>query len=436
MRGFRQIFAFTFLQHIQTGKYKKMTISLAVLFFLLPVVILSAIEIFSDKESETMTDTSQIEYIYMVDQSRSHLVDIYTLTPPPEDLFRYYEDVETALNEATDYTLVLLVEEDEDGRYTLQYIIPEDTKLKDEVVWSFQSWMDENARGMIAYQRFPQWQYGKYLEQQWAMMEEEIVVESEDALAEGQEILGMLLPYVNIMLLYFLVLFYGQGVANSVVMEKSSKLMDTFLISVKPEAMIFGKVFGIAAAGMMQFLIWIAAVVAGFAGGIAVVKAINPDTQMMLITLMEYLMDLKGAFTVGGTIIGILMVLGGFLLYCSLASIGGAIAGKAEDLSSTNMLFTLILVISFLCVLYAGGLQGMASSETWLNWVPFTSIMVTPSRILLGMVKPLEGIVSMLIVYAAAVLVMWLAARVYKLMSLYSGKVPSFKKVFMMLRGR
>ena len=65
--------------------------------------------------------------------------------------------------------------------------------------------------------------------------------ESDDGAGEIRELLGTFLPYLNVMVLYFLVLFYGQGVASSVVLEKQSKLMDTFLLSVRPEAMVLGK---------------------------------------------------------------------------------------------------------------------------------------------------------------------------------------------------
>ncbi len=56
-----------------------------------------------------------------------------------------------------------------------------------------------------------------------------------------RDILGFVIPYLNTMLLYFFVLFYGQGVAQSVITEKTSKLMEFFLISVCPSAMILGK---------------------------------------------------------------------------------------------------------------------------------------------------------------------------------------------------
>lgn len=442
MKGFRKVFAFTFMQHVRTNGYKRLTITLAILLFLLPVIIMGAVEIFREEDPADALDVQALktEMVYVVDHSNSHLVDLKNIKESPYEHSKEYEDVETALSEATPYTQVILLEEDEEGNYLLTVLLTEDTEIHDvEAQWC-RSQLEIAARSMIAYGRMPESEAyeleKRFFEEQQAYLEETKVSE-EESLEDARDIFSMILPYVNIMLLYFLVLFYGQGVANSVVMEKSSKLMDTFLVSVKPEAMIFGKVFAIAIAGMMQFLIWILAAVLGFAGGTALVKVINPDTNMAIIRLFEVLSEMAGVFSAPGIVLGILMIFGGFILYCSLASIGGAIAAKAEDLASTNMLFTLVLVLSFFAVLYTGGMEGgMSSNEAWLNWVPFTSIMITPSRLLLADIALFPGLVSVLLVYAAAVLVMWMAARVYRIMSLYSGKLPGMKQVIKMVKGR
>ena len=259
--------------------------------------------------------------------------------------------------------------------------------------------------------------------------------EESDGSALVQEILSMALPYVNVMLIYFLVLFYGQNTSGSVILEKTSKLMDTFLISVKPKAMIFGKVLAICAAGVLQFAIWVIAAVAGFAVGTALVRMINPATTMGLVRFFSILGSASGMFTPGAVIIAVLMIVAGMLLYSSMASIGGALAGKPEDLSSTNIFFTLILVVSFLCTLYSGFLsRGMPQGVRWIDIVPFTAILITPSRLLLGYIPLWAGALSLLIVILAAAVIMLLAGRIYKMMSFYKGNPPKLNDVLKMLR--
>ena len=89
---------------------------------------------------------------------------------------------------------------------------------------------------------------------------------------ETMGLLSMLLPFASLMLLYFLVLLYGQSTAANVILEKTSKLMDLFLVSVEPGAMVLGKVLATALAGLLQLAVWAAGLAGGFAIGGAVVR--------------------------------------------------------------------------------------------------------------------------------------------------------------------
>ena len=247
---------------------------------------------------------------------------------------------------------------------------------------------------------------------------------------EGQaaDVLSMVLPFVSLMLLYFLVLLYGQGTAASVLLEKTSKLMDLFLVSVEPTAMVLGKVLATALAGLLQLAVWILSLMGGFAAGGALARQTAPGVTLPLLEVLRGAGRLAGLFSVPA------MLEAGFLLYCSLSAIGGSLAGKAEDLSSTNVLFSLVLVASFLCCMFAGDMDGMTSSARWLDYVPFTAVLVTPSRVLLGQTSLMGGLVSLVLVVACAGLLTALAGRVYRLMSLYKGNPPSLRRVLRMLR--
>lgn len=440
--GFHKIFAFTFRQHIKSKGYKKITWVLGILCFLLPAVIMASIEFFGDDSGQEAGITeSSLAQVYVADISGTEPVDMSFLNQVGDSLYsslQYIdcgESVDKALEQAgnSQDSLVMVIERDETD-YQLHIILPDGSALTEKEAQAYGDFAEQYFTAVLVTKakmsdaQMAEWVAGMTEE---APEEESSEERSSEDIAK--EIFSMLLPYLNIMVLYFLILAYGQGVSNSVVMEKTSKLMDTFLVSVKPEAMVLGKVLAIAIAGMLQFTIWIAALVLGFAAGTLAVKAINPATDMAIIQLFESFSEVSGVFSATGILLAILMIFAGFLLYCSLSAIGGAIAGKAEDLSSTNMLFVMALLISFFCTLYAGGMDGMSSTATWLNWVPFTAILVTPSRLLLGTVSILQGLLSLGIVLLAALLIMWLAGRIYKMMSLYSGKLPSLKQVFGML---
>lgn len=250
---------------------------------------------------------------------------------------------------------------------------------------------------------------------------------------EAMGLLSMLLPFASLMLLYFLVLLYGQSTAASVILEKTSKLMDLFLVSVEPGAMVLGKVLATALAGLLQLAVWAAGLAGGFAIGGAVVR--QTGVTLPLLEVLKGVGRLTGLFSVPAMLEAAGLLLAGFLLYCSLsATIGGSMAGKAEDLSSTNVLFSLVLVASFFCCMFAGGMDGMTSSARWLDYVPFTAILVTPSRVLLGQTSLLGGLVSLALVVVCAGVLTALAGRVYRLMSLYKGNPPTPRRVLRMLR--
>ena len=257
------------------------------------------------------------------------------------------------------------------------------------------------------------------------------------AAGEIREIADIVLPYLNVMLLYFLVLFYGQGVASSVVLEKQSKLMDTFLLSLRPEAMILGKLLAGTLAGILQVLAWIA----GAAGGVlltsGLMHVLYPDAQMGFLLLLKQLGAL-GFFAPGPSILALLIIVGGFLLYCSLAAVGGALAGKQADLGSTNSLFTTLLVASFLIsILGKGSSSGQIISDaSWMNYVPFTAVLTLPSRLVLGEASALTGIVSLVIVLLFALAIAMLAGRLYTLLAFRKGDPPKIKEIPALLRGK
>lgn len=248
-------------------------------------------------------------------------------------------------------------------------------------------------------------------------------IEETDAGASmAQELVGIIAPYVIVMLMYFMVLIYGQSVANSAVMEKTSKLMDLFLVSVKPSAMLLGKTLAISTAGLVQTLAWIFSAVGGCALGTAVVKAVNPRTTLGLIAVFEGAGGVASMFNPAALAVAALIIVAGFLLYCALAGVGGALASKPEELGSTNYLFTMALVISFFACLFTGESAGMMSEAAWLGYVPFTAVLAMPGRLLTGSAGVAQGLVSAAVIIVCALALTWAAGRAYALTAFYRGK--------------
>ena len=434
LKGFQKIFGFTLRQHTKTKGYKGAVIGGALICLLLPVIIMAAIEVFGGNSGLPEGFQNSIQQVFVVDNTGTAPKDFGMLNGMGDASFMdiVYTDCGGGIDQAIALagedknSLILAIDGDETS-YSLSVLLPEDTVLTENDAESLSGFLQAGYIFLL-------------IEGSGANYED---MTSPDAASENEEleeyspidgvrdVLSMVIPFISVMLMYFLVLFYGNGVANSVITEKSSKLMDNLLISVKPGAMVVGKTVAIALAGALQFLAWSASIVCGFALGTFVVKLINPETDMLLILLFETMGEYSGLFTVQGAILALLLVLAGFLMYCGLASVGASIAGKQEDLSSTNMLFALAVVASFLATLQSGT---SVNTNTLLNWIPFTSTLIMPGRLILGEASILAGLGALGITLLTALLIMLLAGRLYKMMALYRGNVPKPKQIFEMLK--
>ena len=463
LKGLGKIFAFTFERQVKSTGYLVGTIVFALLCFLLPAGIMAAVEYFggdSDSAVETAA-VSPVQTVYVADETDG-AADWNLLTQAGSETFGGISYVTCGSLEEADaqagqeeHSLILLLEEAKktaqenalsqvsngsQNGYQMHLLLPDNTSLSEGDAGDLESFLQANFQIILLQKSGIDPAAAAELlvpaTTEVTTVGEEALSETEAALESMREVLGMLLPYLNIMILYFLVLFYGQGVANNVIMEKTSKLMDTFLVAVKPTAMVFGKVLAVTAASMLQFVIVAASLIGGFAAGSALVRMINPDSDMLRVLFFGSLSEFQGVLTVPGILLAVVMMVSGFFLYCSLSAIGGSAAGKPEDLSSTNVVFTTVLIVSFLAALYAGGIGSMDSGAfaKWLDFVPFTSILVTPSRIMLGEVSLGMGFVSLLLVLIVSVLCLLLAGKVYRMMALYKGNPPTPAKLMKMLK--
>lgn len=439
--GFSRIFSFTFSQHIRSKGYKNATIVIALLCLLLPAAIMGLVEYLDEGEAQSGVETeaadlSALSTVISVDLCDEQALDLSALPLFVQQAGgRQLAVVDmgadlTAAGEAaagSDDTLILVTEKSGEG-YSTSILLPDDSGLAQETADSFKTVFDQYTQGLAAFLAGDK-TAGSELSDPAAGDE------AEDPLEGIEDIVSMVVNYLNIMLMYFFVLIYGQGVANSVVMEKSSKLIETFLVSVRPTAMILGKLLAITAAGIMQLLTWAASLAISFAAGTFIVKSMNPQTDMFIIKGFEMLKGLlDGLLSPLNVVLAILLVVAGLLMYCSLAGIGGALASKTEDLSSANVIFTLILVASFLGALAGGGLDPSSQAAPLLDWIPFTAVMITPGKVLMGSLPLWKTAACLAITLLTALLAACAAGKVYRALVLYKGDVPKPKDIVRMLR--
>lgn len=448
--GFGKIFSFTFLHHVKSKGYIASTLIVAMLCLLIPAGVLAGRELMGEGEAEPGQGMKQeseyeageeinlekefenLQFLYVVDRSQDGIDELagfgdYLSKETGIDLqvIDFGNDMEKAAELSSGKRDVMVLTADQVGKdFELNLLVPE-------------GGISETAAESLV----------PFLDQYMESVKSRINGSSEedgnvtDGIDDMKKVVAMILTFLNIMVLYFFVLIYGQSVAGSVVMEKNSKLMEVFLTAVKPSAMIMGKLLAISLSGMLQLISWVLALLIGFGAGGGLAQLINPDAGNPLAEILDLAAALTdGMFSAGRLIAALVMALLGVILYCSLAAIGGSLAGKQEDLSSTNVMFTLILIISFFAALYGGGIEGFGADggllKTLLDWIPFTAVMVTPSKILLGLIPLGYGLGSIALTAAVTIVLVAAAGRLYKVMALYRGQVPSPKDILKLIRAK
>lgn len=454
--GLKKVFGFT-LRHRFTKGWKTTTFVIMLLCFALPVGIMSFME-YSDqnkKPSATISDvyTADLTGGAAFDFSTFNMIASATNNDAYSSITYHSFDTDdealTAADADTGNALALVITSDETDGFHVNVLVPEASALSTDDANDYSDFLDSAfstftiAKSGVSVSDLSalstmNYKYSYYENKDGVdtLVSGDDADTTQNAEASVNNALGYMLPYVNIMLLYFLIIFYGQGTATSVILEKSSKLMDTMLISVKPEAMVIGKVLAQAVSCIIQVGLWVIGLIGGFAAGIQAVKAINPASTMPLIEMFAPNGLLSNVFTPVNVLFFLLYLAAGLLLYLSIASIGGAMASKQEDLSMTNGLFVIILLISFFATLGSGGFTGNFDSMGAvgiLDWIPFTSILVSPSHLLLGSISIAQACGSLAVVIVTALLLMAFAGRAYKAMSMYKGNVPNLQQLFSMI---
>jgi ABC-type Na+ efflux pump permease subunit len=244
-------------------------------------------------------------------------------------------------------------------------------------------------------------------------------------------------PAIFGLVLYFLLLLYGQQINQSVSVEKTSKLVETLLTSLHPYALLTGKVFAIVATAMQQFFIWVAALIAGIVAGGFVATTMYPEAESGLSVAVEFMRNNIGesAFSPVAVVLALVTFCCGFLFYCVLSGMAGSMVSRPEEAANTQSIFTLPIIVSWL-VCYFGSLMEKESLLVVARNIPFTIPFCVPVDLLTGAIGIGQGILSLVILLVFSALVIMLSGRIYKGLLLYTGEAVSFKNLIGVLKNK
>lgn len=242
-------------------------------------------------------------------------------------------------------------------------------------------------------------------------------------------------------MIYLFIFIYGNQIMQGVIEEKSSRIVEILVSSVKPFQLMLGKILGIAGVGLTQVLIWIvlistlSTVVTGFLGmqmpqeQVMELAQGDMDVGRMDGEVAHLLSVLKGIdfWTLGASFI--FYFLGGYLLYGALFAGIGAAVDAPSDAQQFMLPITIPLIVAYLG-LFVFVLQDPASTSSfWLSMIPLTSPIAMMGRISYGV--PLwELLLSMSLLVVGFLGSTWIAGKIYRIGILMHGSKPSYKTLW------
>lgn len=231
----------------------------------------------------------------------------------------------------------------------------------------------------------------------------------------GVMMASLLVPMIFSLLMYSMILMHGQSITKSVVAEKSSKLMEMMLTSVKPYALIAGKILAVATMAICQMLFWIICGYGGYQIGGIIAENINPDYINYADLIMDMMSVENGsqAFSIAAVIIAIAVLVTGFLMYCVLAGLVSASVDKMENISTAMSLYQIPVMIGWLVAYFSSFMDNDAILAV-VHLVPVTSPFILPADIILGKCGIIEGIGAFAILIVSTVALIMVTGKVYK----------------------
>jgi ABC-2 type transport system permease protein len=248
-------------------------------------------------------------------------------------------------------------------------------------------------------------------------------------------------------LLFMFIIIYGNMIMRSVIEEKTSRIIEVIISSVKPIQLMMGKIIGTSLAGVTQFVIWVILggvllTVVSAIFGIDMAQVQSPQQEMVnqamqtqgTQAMAENLITAIGNLPLANLVTAFMFFfIGGYLLYSSLY----AAIGAAVDNETDTQQFMLPILMPLILAVYVGVFTVIedphGTVSTVFSFIPFTSPVVMLMRIPFGV--PLwQQVLSLVLLIGTFILAVWFAAKIYRVGILMYGKKPTYKELFKWLK--
>lgn len=434
IRGWKDVFSFTLFQTLKSKTYiVSLIIMMAIAMISMPLM-----NTFLLKGVAEGPEKSVVEKVYLYNMTLCRNLDFDSeLT----DGYRHivFEDfvgdmtaLETRVQEEEVNSVILFLMEDEQNCYIQFLRSPNGDVTNYELQMLGQYVQNAYTKAKI--------QLLGLTEEQMTFFETSVIasssiVDTENALVledtsitEGEYwfIYGMMFVVLMVCILA------ASQVASSIVQEKSSKVIEYLLTSIRPLAVIVGKVFAMLVVVMIQL---IALILAGYVsvkiGELISGKGNNAITQFMTPEMLESL-------NFGNIVLGLVVAGAGMVLYATLAGLCGATASRMEEAGESLTLLTMTSLIGFYIGFGAASTLMAAGDNAFVTFAlifPVSSSFLLPAALLVGKANLWIALISIAVLLISIVLMFLFVAKVYEGLILHNGSRLKFKDVLAMAKG-
>lgn len=238
--------------------------------------------------------------------------------------------------------------------------------------------------------------------------------------------------YVGALLIYFFIFYYGAQIMRGVIEEKTNRILEVIISSVRPMQLMLGKIIGVAAVGLTQFVLWVMltlAISSLVTALIGIDAAASPQMAQAGDVPMSEIDSIMSSLTSlnFGLIVGVFLFyfLGGYLMYGALfAAVGSAVDSDAD---SQQFMFPITIPLIFSIVVLGAVLKDPDGSLAfWMSMIPLTSPVVMMMRTPFG-VPEWQLALSMLLLIGGFLFTSWVAGRIYRVGILMHGTKVNYK---------
>jgi ABC-2 type transport system permease protein len=242
----------------------------------------------------------------------------------------------------------------------------------------------------------------------------------------GMEDPKFLTAYLGAVFLYMMFLLYSVSVMRATLEEKTSRVVEVIISSMKPWHLMLGKILGVGAVGLTQMAVWIASAILLAGAGLPTLLAARPELAS-LERMREFLPG------VGLLLMFLIFFLFGYFMFAGLYAAVGAMCNTDEEAQQAQLPVMMLVIIPFLLVMQTIQSPGSPLS-VGMSLFPFFSPILMFARVSVGAAPAWQVGLSFLLMGLAVVGVAWVAGRIYKVGILMAGKRPTLPELWRWVR--